>query len=269
MDKVIVNDVFRAPRNAAAPTLYLLNGIDGGLDNKGWFGLTDIPGFFGDKTVNVVSPIGGEFSYYTDWIADDPILGRNKWQTYLTRELPPVLDRELGSNGRNAIGGLSMSGGAALDLAIQAPGLYRAAGSYSGCPATSQGKQYTQTVLSVLGGGSNATNMWGPQGSPEWTAHDPSMNAAKLQGVAVYAAASQGAVGAVDNLPAGFPTPVGGQLIEGITLDCTQQFADAATAAGVPITLVIRPEGAHTWGLFDSELRESWNTVIGPALGTA
>ena len=248
MDKVIVNDVFRAPRNAAAPTLYLLNGIDGGLDNKGWFGLTDIPGFFGDKTVNVVSPIGGEFSYYTDWIADDPVLGRNKWQTYLTRELPPVLDRELGSNGRNAIGGLSMSGGAALDLAIQAPGLYRAAGSYSGCPATSQGKQYTQTVLSVLGGGGNATNMWGPQGSPEWTAHDPSMNAAKLQGVAVYAAASQGAVGAVDNLPAGFPTPVGGQLIEGITLDCTQQFADAATAAGVPITLVIRPEGAHTWG---------------------
>ena len=77
------------------------------------------------------------------------------------------------------------------------------------------------------------------------------------------------AVGAVDNLPAGFPTPVGGQLIEGITLDCTQQFADAATAAGVPITLVIRPEGAHAWGLFDSEMRESWNTVIGPALGTA
>ena len=29
MDKVIVNDVFRAPRNAAAPTLYLLNGIMG------------------------------------------------------------------------------------------------------------------------------------------------------------------------------------------------------------------------------------------------
>jgi hypothetical protein len=31
--------------------------------------------------------------------------------------------------------------------------------------------------------------------------------------------------------------------------------------------LVVRPEGDHTWGLFDSELRESWNLVIGPALG--
>jgi diacylglycerol O-acyltransferase / trehalose O-mycolyltransferase len=176
MDKVIVNDVLRAPGNAKAPIFYLLNGADGGEDNQGWFGLTDIPGFFGEKRVNVVSPIGGRSSYYTDWIADDPALGRNKWQTYLTQELPPLMNRELNSNGLNAIGGLSMSGGAAIDLAIPAPGLYKAVGSYSGCPATSVGKQYTQTVLTVLGGGGNATNMWGPEGSPEWTAHDPSLN---------------------------------------------------------------------------------------------
>jgi len=35
----------------------------------------------------------------------------------------------------------------------------------------------------------------------------------------------------------------------------------------VPMTFVVRPEGAHTWGLFESEMQESWNTVIGPALG--
>jgi S-formylglutathione hydrolase FrmB len=267
MDSVIVNDVFRAPGTARAPIFYLLNGADGGEDNKGWFGLTDIPGFFGNKKVNVVSPIGGKSSFYTDWIADDPTLGRNKWQTYLTQELPSLMDRELNSNGLNAIGGLSMSGGSAIDLAIQAPGLYRAVGSYSGCPATSQGKQYTQTVLTVLGGGGNAANMWGPEGSPQWVAHDPSLNAAKLKGVAVYAAASAGGVGAVDNLPPDFPNPVGGLLVEGITLDCTQQFVDAAKAAGVPVTFIVRPEGAHTWGLFDSEMRESWNLVIGPALG--
>lgn len=267
MDKVIVNDVFRAPGSTPAPVFYLLNGIDGGLDNKGWFGLTDIPGFFGNKNVNVVSPIGGQYSYYTDWIADDPVLGRNKWQTYLTQELPPLIDQELKANGRNAIGGLSMSGSSALDLAIQAPGLYRGAGSYSGCPSTSAGNQSMQIMLSLLPSGANAANMWGPAGSPEWIAHDPAMNAAKLHGVGVYAAASTGAVGPVDNLPPDFPTPVGGQLVEGITLECTRQFADAAKAAGVPITFVVRPEGAHTWGLFDSEMRESWDTVIGPALG--
>lgn len=267
MDKVIVNDVFRAPDGNSAPIFYLLNGADGGIDNKGWFGLTNIPEFFGDKNVNVVSPIGGRSSFYTDWMADDPALGRNKWQTYLTRELPPLMDKELNSNGLNAIGGLSMSGGAAIDLAIQAPGLYKAVGSYSGCPATSQGKQYTQTVLTVLGGGGNAANMWGPQGSPEWTAHDPTLNVAKLKGTAVYVAASAGGVGSVDNLPPGFPTPTGGLLVEGITLDCSRQFVDAANAAGVPVTFIVRPEGAHTWGLFDSEMRESWNLVIGPALG--
>ncbi|WP_326547519.1 alpha/beta hydrolase family protein [Mycolicibacterium sp. ND9-15] len=267
MDKIIVNDVFRAPDGVQAPIFYLLNGADGGVDDKGWFGLTNIPEFFGDKRVNVVSPIGGRSSFYTDWIADDPALGRNKWQTYLTQELPPLMDQELNSNGLNAIARLSMSGGSALDLAIQAPGLYKAAGSYSGCPATSQGKQYTQTVLTVLGGGGNATNMWGPEGSPEWRAHDPSLNAGKLNGVAVYVAASAGGVGAVDNLPPDFPTPAGGLLVEGITLDCSRQFRDAAQAASVPITYIERPEGAHTWGLFDSEMRESWNLVIGPALG--
>ncbi len=266
MDKVIVNDVYKAPGNASAPVLYLLNGIDGGLDNKGWFGLTDIQGFFANKNVNVVSPIGGQYSYYTDWVADDPALGRNKWQTYLTQELPPLINQELKANGRNAVGGLSMSGGSAIDLAIQAPGLYRAAGSYSGCPATSDPNQANQIALSLIPSGANAANMWGPIGGPEWVVHDPSKNAAKLKGVAVYAAAASGAVGAVDNLPPDFPTPVGGQLVEGITRDCTQQFADAAKAAGVPVTFVIRPEGAHTWGLFESEMQESWNTVIGPAL---
>ena len=267
MDKVIVNDVYKAPGNASAPVFYLLNGIDGGVDNKGWFGLTDIQGFFANKNVNIVSPIGGEYSYYTDWVADDPALGRNKWQTYLTQELPPVINKELKANGRNAIGGLSMSGGPALDLAIQAPGLYRAAGSYSGCPATSDPKQAQQISLSLIPSGANAANMWGPPGDPDWVAHDPSKNVAKLKGVGVYAAASTGAVGSVDNLPPDFPTPVGGQLVEGITLDCTQQFADAAKAAGVPITFVVRPEGAHTWGLFESEMQESWNRVVGPALG--
>jgi S-formylglutathione hydrolase FrmB len=78
-----------------------------------------------------------------------------------------------------------------------------------------------------------------------------------------------GAVGAVDNLPPDLPTRVGGLLIEGITLDCTQQFADAAKAAGVPITFITRIEGAHTWGLSDSEMRDSWPLAIGPALGVA
>jgi S-formylglutathione hydrolase FrmB len=108
--------------------------------------------------------------------------------------------------------------------------------------------------------------MWGPLGGPDWVAHDPSKNVAKLNGVGVYAAASAGNQGEVDRLPPGAGNFTGG-LIEGIVLTNTRKFADAAAAAGVPITFVVRPEGSHTWGLFESEMQESWNMVIGPALG--
>ena len=72
MNTVIVNDVFKAPR-AGAPVFYLLPGIDGGNDldpggavppgGKAWFGMTDIQGFFANRNVNVVSPLGGAFSW--------------------------------------------------------------------------------------------------------------------------------------------------------------------------------------------------------------
>ena len=71
MNKIVVNDVFKAPKSGA-PTFYLLPGIDGGDDldpggpippgGKSWFGMTDIEGFFADKNVNVVSPLGGPYS---------------------------------------------------------------------------------------------------------------------------------------------------------------------------------------------------------------
>jgi diacylglycerol O-acyltransferase/trehalose O-mycolyltransferase len=269
MDKVVVNDVLRSPRSGS-PTFYLLPGIDGGdnLDpganfapgTKSWFGFTDLQGFFGNKNVNVVSPLGGQFSWYTDWIND-----RSKqYQTYMTRELPPLINAQYKTNGKNAVGGLSSTGGTAVDYAIQAPGLYRAVGSYSGFLTPSSGAQ--NIALTLSSGGANADDMWGPQGGPLWVAHDPTVNVAKLKGTAVYAAASGGGQGAVDKLPEGSNNFTGG-FIEGIVADSTRQFADAAKAAGVPVTYIVRPEGSHSWGLFESEMQESWNTTIGPALG--
>jgi diacylglycerol O-acyltransferase / trehalose O-mycolyltransferase len=271
MNTVIVNDVFKAPK-AGAPTFYLLPGIDGGdnLDpggnwapgTKSWFGMTDIQGFFANKNVNVVSPLGGPFSWYTNWVND----ASKQYQTYMTQELPPLINAQYKTNGRNAVGGLSSTGGTAIDYAIQVPGLYRAVGSYSGLLNPADNPQ--QVGMALVGGGLSADNMWGPAGGPLWIAHDPSKNAAKLKGVAVYAAASgSGDVGAVDRLPEGFGPNITGGLIERIVADSTKVFADAAAAAGVPVNYVVRPEGSHTWGLFESEMQESWNTTIGPALG--
>jgi diacylglycerol O-acyltransferase / trehalose O-mycolyltransferase len=271
MNKVVVNDVFKA-RSSGAPTFYLLPGIDGG-DNldpggnfapgaKSWFGMTDIQGFFANKNVNVVSPLGGQFSWWTNWVND----ADKQYQTYMTSELPPLINKQYNTNGRNAVGGLSSTGGTAVDYAVQAPGLFRAVASYSGMlnPSADPG----QVGMTMMGGGLSADNMWGPAGGPLWIQHDPTRNAGALKGTAVYVAASgSGNVGSVDRLPEGFGPNFTGGLIERIVADSTKAFADAAGAAGVPITYVVRPDGSHTWGLFESEMQESWNTTVGPALG--
>lgn len=272
MNKVVVNDVFKAPK-AGAPTFYLLPGIDGGDDldpggtippgGKSWFGMTDIQGFFADKNVNVVSPLGGSFSWYTDWVGDPS----KQYQTYMTKELPPLINAQYKASGRNAVGGLSSTGGTAIDYAVQAPGVYRAVGSYSGFPSTSDPDEMQDIAITLSGGGASAEAMWGPLGNPLWVTHDPSKNVTKLKGVAVYAAASGGGAGGVDKLPPGFGPNIAGGFIETKVADSTRRFADAAKAAGVPINYVVRAEGSHTWGLFESEMQESWNTTIGPALG--
>ena len=229
---------------------------------KSWFGFTDLQGFFANKNVNVVSPLGGQFSWYTNWVND-----RSKqYQTYMTQELPPLINAEYKTNGKNAVGGLSSTGGTAVDYADSGAGRLPAVGSYSGFLTPSDGTP--EVALTLMGGGANADAMWGPPGGPLWVAHDPSKNVAKLKGVAVYVGASasggagrrrQAAPRLGDNFTGGF--------IERIVADSTRVFADDAAAAGVPVTYIVRPDGSHTWGLFESEMQESWNLTIGPALG--
>lgn len=74
MGRSVTVEVLPAPDGARpAPTLYLLNGVDGGSGIGGWsagsnwFTKTDATEFFADKQVNVVMPVGGGASFYTDW----------------------------------------------------------------------------------------------------------------------------------------------------------------------------------------------------------
>ncbi|MFG2189604.1 alpha/beta hydrolase [Nocardia iowensis] len=251
MDRVITNRVIRAT-GGPAPTLYLLTGIGGGQDGISWWDDTDVREFFADKHVNVVMPVGGAYSMYTDWIADDPAVGRNRWQTYLTRELPGVLDAELNSTGRNAIAGVSMSAASAVDLAIQAPDVYSAVAAYSGCPWTSDPLGVAMVNAQVGRGGGNTMNMWGAPGDAIWRAHDAFANAGALAGKTIYLSAATGTPGAIDE--GGLPFPP----IEAIASSCTAAFAGRLAQLGLPATHINRPEGAHTWGQFETDLHDSW-----------
>lgn len=262
-----------ADPDAAAPVLYLLNGVDGGSatgdwrDGHNWLTRTDAERFYGDKQVTVVMPIGGAGSYYADWRADDPVLGRQRWTTFLTRELPRVIDAEFHGTGANAVAGVSMAGTAAFQLALAAPGLYRAVASYSGCVSTSgpQGRAIVNTVVSGQNG--DPVNMWGLPGDPLWAANDPFLHAERLRGLAIYIASGTGLPGALDTLAGpginGDSMKLVDQLLVGGALDavtglCTQQLAARFAELNMPASVDLRSNGTHSWGYWNDDMHRSW-----------
>nr|WP_227985311.1 alpha/beta hydrolase family protein [Nocardia spumae] len=248
-----------------APTLYLLNGANGGISDGSWSDRTDVASFFADKQVNVVVPFGGASSYFTDWRADDPVLGRQRWSTFLTRELPSIIDSGFGGSGVNAIAGISMAGTSVFQLALAAPGLYKAIGSYSGCVRTSD-PQGQLIVDAVVGGRmGNTVNMWGPPTDPAWAANDPYLHADRLRGTAIYVSTGTGLPGPLDTLDGahGDTTQLAYQLVFGAALEavtdlCTHQLHDRLRQLNVPATFDFRPSGTHSWGYWQQDLHRSW-----------
>jgi diacylglycerol O-acyltransferase / trehalose O-mycolyltransferase len=273
MDSIEALDVLvPADRSVPAPTLYALNGAGQGVvERSGWFEATDIVEFFADKNVNVVSPRGGTFSYYADWIEDDPELGRNKWETFLAEELPPVIDAELGTNGINSIMGMSMSASASLFLTALNPDLYQGVASFSGCARTTDelGRQYMKLVVETRGKG-DLTNMWGEPENPLWAEHDMYINAGKLRGKAIYLSSRTGLPGKYDNED---NVRLNGQVdsladqiilgggIEAATGVCTRQIADRLSELGIPAVTDLDQPGSHSWGYWEEDLRKAWPTL--------
>ncbi|WP_072843915.1 alpha/beta hydrolase [Rhodococcus tukisamuensis] len=260
--------ILPADTSAPRPTLYLLNGAGGGEDTATWQDRTDVLSFFQDKNVNVVTPLEGAFSYYTDWEKDDPVLGRNKWQTFLTKELPPIVDAEFGTDGVNSIAAISMTATSVLNLAIAAPGLYRSVGAYSGCAETStpEGQAFIELVVEGRGGG-DVTNMWGPLDGPGWVANDPVVNAEKLRGTQLYVSSGSGLPGPHETLDApgvnGSPATLANQVIVGGIIEsavnmCTHNLANRLAELKIPATFDFRPVGTHSWGYWQDDLHNSW-----------
>jgi diacylglycerol O-acyltransferase / trehalose O-mycolyltransferase len=263
-----------ADNSRPRPTLYLLSGAGGGVDDASWQAQSDVREFMADKNVNLVMPLGGKFSYYTNWDKDDPTLGRNEWRTYLGEELPPIIDKVLGTNGVNAIAGISTSATTVLDMPIAEPGLYKAVAAYSGCVQTSDPIGSRFVKVAVAWGGGNAENMWGPAGSPQWRLNDPYLQAEKLRGLDIYMSSGNGLPGRYDvlNGPHAQPGPGGlanqiliGGLIESATNYCTHNMKTRLDSLGIPATYDFTA-GTHSWGYWQDEFKRSW-PVLARGLG--
>ncbi|QIS08759.1 alpha/beta hydrolase [Nocardia arthritidis] len=264
MGKDISVDVQRpADESTPAPNLYMLNGLDGGEGTANWKARTDAFGWLADKQVNVIQPIGGFGSYYADWLRPDPQLGVNKWKTFFTEELPPLLDETLHSTGRNAMTGLSTSGTSVLALAEAKPGLWKSVAAYSGCAqiADPMGQQFVKLSVEAWGGG-NTLNMFGPADSPLWAANDPVVNAEKLRGTQLYISSGSGIPMADDvnyYLNNGGPTTLAlGVIIESAVNGCTHNLKTRLDALNIPATYQFDPVGTHYWPYWEKALHESW-----------
>lgn len=260
MGRAVTVDVLHPADDAPRPSYYLLDGVDTGAGETNWTQKTDAAAFFADQRVNVVLPVGARGSFYSDWERPDPALGGvQMWETFLTRELPPLIDARFHGTGRNVIGGLSMGALSAAALTIRYPNLYRGFAAFSGCLDTVSANAKLAIRNSVGWVGGNAENMWGPDGDPAWSAHDPMTHAEALRGKAVYISAGSGTPGPESLTDPLMPQAVTfGAVLEYLVRGCTESFQRRLEQLDVPATFVFHPQGTHSWPYWQQDLHDSW-----------
>jgi S-formylglutathione hydrolase FrmB len=258
------------PANSTGPrsVVYMLDGADAGADVSDWITKGRAGRFFANKNVTVVLPAGGKGTFYTNWRSRDPNLGKPQWETFLTEELPPLIDKEFNGTGRNAIVGLSMGGQAALALAARFPKLYTGVASLSGCPEVYEPANQAYVHTTVANAGGNAINMWGPPRSPAWKAHDPGTRLDKLRGKNIYLSSGSGLAGPLDLMRKVDPeegtrqsVTASASALELGAWRCSINFALELRKARIPFTDGLRLVGTHYWGYWEQDLPRMWPTI--------
>ena len=276
MDRQVPLVVIKADESAGPrPVIYLLNGGDGGEGRANWVMQTDALDFYLDKNVNVVIPMEGKFSYYTDWVEENAGLGgKQMWETFMVKELPGAIEPMLNTDGQRAISGMSMSATTSLIYPEHYPGFYDAAASFSGCAATSDPMSWEFIRITLDRGNATPEQMWGPLGGDYNRYNDALVNSDKLKGTELYISNGSGLAGEWEsvNSPrfegmnqltqsvAMGETVLTGGIIEGATNKCTHDLKAKLDAANIPADWALRPTGTHSWGWWQDDLRGSWDT---------
>ncbi|GAB3074000.1 alpha/beta hydrolase [Corynebacterium aquatimens] len=281
-----------------APIIYLLNGAGGAEQGNDWLTYAKTQQYFEKQGVNVVIPMEGAFSYYADWATtpkvngpDQYYRGPQKWETFLAKELPGPIERELGADSRRAIVGFSMSGTPALVIPSHYPGFYTAAASFSGCAATSSPAANFFARLTVNRGSGTPEEMWGPAGGEYNRYNDALVNAEKLRDTKLYISGASGLAAETD-MPgylkskidkndqnratkelaasAGAATLiVEGGVIEAAINSCNHDFKAKMDRinGSQNVNYKLRNAGTHSWPQWREDYKLSWEETIAPAFG--
>lgn len=255
-------------RQTAAPMLYLLDGVSAPRQS-GWLRKGDVQGTMANEHVTTIMPVEAGGTNYTDWNDTDPYLGRAKWETFLTQELPGVLEQQTGIafNGERYIGGLSMGGSAAIRLANLHPELYSGTFSVSGCYSSTStaGRAYFNLAARVMGG--NPDLMWGPGTTPERLRNDV---VADPKGIAsmplyIYSANGHAAERDIDLARSeGITTFFGNITLEKLTNQCSAELEQSMQEKGMMhdrVEFDFAPTGIHDWPYYKQQLPVAWASI--------
>ncbi|UGT40368.1 esterase family protein [Nocardia yamanashiensis] len=256
--------IFRAHDGNTQRVVYALDGLRARNDLSGWEIDTDISRVLPAWNINVVMPIGGQSSFYSDWVAPSNTNGQTvpyAWETFLTRDLRNAMAARLGFNPRgNGVLGLSMGGSAALVLAAYHPDQFRYAASYSGyLNISAPGMREALRAALLDAGGYNIDAMWGPPWSELWLRNDPLVFAPRLRdnGTRLWVSTGNGIPGTRDVVitPIDAYNLTNASGLETVALANTRAFQARMESLG-PCNAVFdyTPDGVHSWKYWQDQV---------------
>lgn len=251
-------------------TVVLLDGLRAQNDFSGWEINTNVQNMV-NYGVNVVEPVGGYESWYSDWNAPDNFSGqkfRYMWNCVITRSVVGWMDSQglRGPSGKYAIMGLSMGGNAALVIGANNQNNFDRAGSMSGylnlsAPGMREAIRLSM-IFPAIDGGTPAMNsdcMWGPPWSTRWLDNDPFVQINKMHTLKkVYVSAGMGPLRGDDNFWANPMTLIQGTPLELLAQAQGRSFQVQALINRVPIQTYFPLTGAHTWNNWQDSM---WNAL--------
>lgn len=255
----LARDWYTRPEQTFA-SVWTLGGIYGSDESNSWLTQADAAEWYADKNVNLIMPVGGGATFYTDWVNQDNGETIN-WETFLTEELPAVLAKDFRSDDRRAIMGVSMGATASVTLAGRHPDKFRFAGSFSGyLDMSSPGMPQAVDAMLKVWGRSTAANMWGPLGSQGWADHDPKLLLDNLRDTTVFVYSGSGRLtpGEPTNDPITATTDQSGEALSRMS---TERFLSYTEDAGVPVHADMQPTGAHNWNAWVPVMKDAWPLI--------
>ncbi|MCD0450592.1 esterase family protein [Actinocorallia sp. API 0066] len=256
------------------PVVYVLSG---GPDVYTiWTEKTDIAETAAKDDVIVVMPDSGQSQGFVDWYNGGKG-GSPKWETFHTRELRQLIERNYHGGVKRAVMGISSGGSGAMMYATRNPGLYKHVSSFSGVLHPTKPGVPAIMLLSDLTMGQVA-NPWNKLGDPlfdrwNWLEHDPYVNAAALRGTGVYiSAGTTGLPGPLDpppgviidqyGLPEAFVYYAAGMGSEKLVGMTNKDMAARLEAMDIPATIRLYGDGLHNWTYWNREYKIAWPEVM-------